>query len=75
VTVHDDPDEIIGMSMQEAGWILIDGGTASSSATTIPDPAFVAVLIELGLFSSADLPFTVGEQDNGDLLPSSIFGD
>ena len=63
------------MPEQEAGWILIDGGTASSSATSISDPAFIAVLVDLGLFSAAELPFTIGEQSNGDLLPNSIFGD
>ena len=70
-----DPDEIIGMSELESGWILIDGGTATSTATTISDPAFVAVLIDTGLFSAAELPFTIGDQDNGDLLPNSIHGD
>lgn len=72
---NDDPDEIIGMPGLEAGWFLIDGGTASSTAISIDDPAFVAVLVEVSRLSAADLPFTIGTQNNGDLLPSSIFGD
>ena len=72
---NDDPDEIIGLPGIEAGWILIDGGIASSVTTTIDDPAFLAVMIDVNRLSSADLPFTIGTQDNGDLLPQSIFGD
>ena len=69
------PNEIIGLPGLESGWILIDGGTATSTATTISDPAFVALLVEVAALSSAELPFTIGTQSNGDLLPSSIFGD
>ncbi len=72
---NNDPDEVIGINGLEAGWILFDGGTASSTATSISDPAVLVSLIELGRISSAQMPFSVGEQNNGDLLPSSIFGD
>ena len=72
---NQDPGEVIGMPALEAGWILLDGGVANSTATSISDPAVLAGLVELGRISSAQLPFAVGEQPNGDLLPSSIFGD
>lgn len=70
-----DPDEVIGFPNLEAGWILFDGGTASSTVASISDPAVLVTLIEHGQLASSQLPFFVGEQDNGDLLPSSIFGD
>jgi len=70
-----DPGEILGWSAFEAGWFEMDGGSASSNTTTIPDPAFLAALIEVDRLSSAALPFTIGEQPNGDLLPSSLSGD
>jgi hypothetical protein len=68
-------NEINGFN-REAGWIVIDGNSASSSAETILDPAFYAVLIErAGGFHAADLPFELCLQDNGDLLPRALFGD
>lgn len=69
-----DPDEVIGFPDLEAGWILFDGGTASSTVVSISDPAVLVTLIEHGQLASSQLPFVVGEQDNGSLLPSSIFG-
>ncbi len=70
-----DPVEVQGLPGWEAGWIEIDGGVAWSTAATFPDPAVLAVLVEMDRLSSANLPFTLGEQDNGDLLPGSVFGD
>jgi len=72
---NDDPDEILGLPGWEAGWFVMDGQSASSTTTTIPDPAFLAVLLEASRFSSASLPFTLGEQENGALLPTSLSGD
>ncbi len=72
---NQDPGEVIGLPQLEAGWIRFDGGTASSVASSISDPAVLVSLIEHGQISSSQLPFVVGEQDNGDLLPTSIFGD
>ena len=72
----DDGDEMVGMNSIETGWIRIDGGVASSTIKTIDDPAFIAVLVErVGVFGASDLPFGIGEQDNGTLLPRSISGD
>ena len=70
-----DPGEILGMPNFEAGWMLLDGGVASSTTTSVSDPAFLAVLIERERLSSADLPYTIGEQTNGDLLPTNLAGD
>ena len=71
---NEDPDEIIGFPNLEAGWISFDGGTANSSAASISDPAVLVSLIDLGRLASSQLPFVVGEQSNGSLLPTSIFG-
>ena len=72
---NDDPNEVVDMPAWETGWLLIDGGTASSGVKSVSDPAFLAALIDLGRTGSAALPFGIGEQDNGDLLPSGVFGD
>lgn len=72
---NNDPDEVIGLPHLEAGWILFDGGQANSVNTSISDPAVLVSLVDLGRLGSAQLPFFVGEQDNGDLLPTSILGD
>jgi hypothetical protein len=49
---------------------------AASTAVSIADPAFYAVLVErIGSFAAADLPFELCSQDNGDLLPSGVQGD
>jgi len=74
--VGDDPDEILGAEDHVAGWIRIDGLTATSSQETILDPAIYAVLIEsFGAYNVADLPFELCSQANGDLLPVSPLGD
>lgn len=72
---NNDPGEIVGLPGWESGWFEMDGGSASSTTTTISDPAFLAVLVEAKRLSSASLPFTIGSQVNGDLLPSSLSGD
>jgi len=73
-STNNDPGEVIGLPALEAGWILFDGGTANSTVVSISDPAVLVTLIEHGGVASAQLPFVVGEQDNGGLLPTSIFG-
>ena len=71
------PNEIIGANNVESGWIRVYGGNAFSSAENIVDPAVYAVLVErIGGYGAADLPFeSVATQTNGDLLPTTIFGD
>lgn len=64
-----DPLEIAGLNTLESGWFWMDGISATSPTSTIPDPAFVGVLIERGGYQAAsDLPFGEGLQSNGDLL-------
>jgi hypothetical protein len=73
---NNDPLEVLGAPSVESGWIRIDGGLATSSNTTILDPAVYAVLIEsagIGLMA-ADLPWGRGCQNNGALLPTSLDG-
>ncbi len=73
-----DPDEIHGANL-ESGWMRIDGAVASSSSTSIADPAFYATLIEkINSFtvhskSGADLPFELCSQP-GVLLPRDLTG-
>jgi hypothetical protein len=75
-SVGDDPDEILGADDHVAGWIRIDGVTASSSQEQITDPAIYAVLVEsFESYNVADLPFELCSQANGDLLPVSPLGD
>lgn len=74
VTTANAPNESI--SGVETGWFRIDGNVANSPAASIPDPAFLALLVErVGSYGVADLPFETGSQTNGDLLPRGIFGD
>jgi hypothetical protein len=73
---EDDPNEVIGDPSTETGWIRLDGHIATSSVTSIIDPAFLAVLIEnRGLMSASALPWELCTQTNGDLLPLGILGD
>ncbi len=72
---NNDPAEILGLPGLESGWFEMDGGSASSLTTTIQNPAFLAMLVESRRLSSATLPFTLGSQANGDLLPTSLSGD
>ncbi|MBK7876700.1 MAG: choice-of-anchor E domain-containing protein [Planctomycetes bacterium] len=73
----DDPDEILGASYRNAGWLRLDGLLANSSGPeAIDNPAIYAVLIErTGPYMAADLPFERCTQYNGDLLPLGILGD
>jgi hypothetical protein len=60
----------------ETGWFRMDGNSADSTATSFPDPAFLAVLVECTSNRCvSDLPFELGTQTNGSLLPHGIFGD
>ena len=71
-TSHDLAESLSGA---ETGWIRIDGGSASSSAHNIPDPAFYAVLVEgISDTSSSDLPFEHCQQ-SAHLLPRGVHGD
>ena len=71
-----DPDELLGADSIETGWMRIDGGVATSSTTTINDPAFFAVLIDrIGNRGAADLPFESCTQPGGVLLPRSNSGE
>lgn len=73
----DDNDlEVLGLPTMETGWIRLDGLLAQSTNTVILDPAFLAVLVEgRGTYSTADLPFELCTQTNGDLLPLGPLGD
>ncbi len=76
-TAHN-PLEILGTGGGiESGWFRMDGGIADSTVVSIDDPAFYAVLLEKVSINrgASDLPFELGLQANGDLLPRSIFGD
>jgi len=65
-----------GVPEIETGWLWINGAIANSTAAIYNDPAILAALIEaVGGDSGAELPFGLGEQDNGDLVVHSIFGD
>lgn len=68
-------NEILGASGRESGWFRMEGHHASSTAVTLPDPAFYAVLIEkVGNRGAADLPFENGQNGNGALLARSLDG-
>ena len=76
------PFEILGLPQVEAGWFSLDGLVANSNVTSIADPALLAVYVESvvgvesGRRSASDLPFvSATTQNNGDLLPRSVFGD
>jgi hypothetical protein len=72
-----DPDEIVGQTNRESGWLRLNGLVANSTGPeSILDPAIYAVLVEgVGAYNVADLPFEVCTQTNGDLLPVGPFGD
>jgi hypothetical protein len=73
---NDNPQEILGAPGIATGWIRMDGKIATSQSAAILDPAIEALLIERVRFhQSATLPWTLGEQDNGDLLADGPFGD
>jgi hypothetical protein len=62
----------------ETGWFRMDGAVATSTASTVQDPAFLAVRLErvaVGVSAVASLPYGVGEQSNGDLVTHGPFAD
>jgi|GEM_PF-1378999 len=86
VTPTDDAAEIVGWPQPptgaprlSAGWLRIDGVTATSSVTpneVIQNPAIYALLIEVrDNRVVADLPFEECSQVNGSLLPVDGLGD
>ncbi len=76
LATNHDPDEVLGARDIETGWMKIDGDIATSSSTTIYDPAFYAVLVEMVAPDHfvADLPFEQCTQGNGILLPNGTLG-
>jgi hypothetical protein len=72
---NDDSAEILGASNVEAGWFRMWGAQASSTSTTLPDPAVYGVLVErVGNRGASDLPFEDGQNANGALLARSLDG-
>jgi hypothetical protein len=73
------PQEILGSNSITTGWMSINGDIAYSQSAQFADPAFVAYLYErtgeAGDSYGAEVPFMVGKQANGDLLPVSTDGD
>ncbi|MDZ4771747.1 MAG: hypothetical protein SGI72_01295, partial [Planctomycetota bacterium] len=62
----------------ETGWFRMDGAVAFSTASSISDPAFMAVHLELldgSNVSAASLPYGLGAQTNGDLVPQGVIAD
>jgi hypothetical protein len=73
-STNNNPIEIIGQANHEAGWFQIDGAIAFTTAATVDDPAFYAVLVERTAgYAAAALPFEMCSQANGGLLNHSIF--
>jgi hypothetical protein len=72
---NDDPDELLGASHIETGWFRMDGALASSTTTTLSNPAVYGVLVErIGHRGAADLPFESGLNANGKLFARSNDG-
>jgi hypothetical protein len=68
-------NEILGASSRESGWLRMEGHHASSTSTTLSNPAIYAVLLErIGERGAADLPFENGQNPNGALLARSLDG-
>jgi len=69
-----DSSEYLGNHI-ESGWMRITGAIASSTTTSIADPAIYAVLIDkIGSYGGADLPWEAGSNANGKLLARSLDG-
>ncbi len=76
ITTNQAAGEILGANTVETGWIRLNGLNSVSTAANLPDPAFLAMLVErVNGFSVADLPFEDGMQNNGDLVLIGPFGD
>ena len=60
----------------ETGWYRFNGNIASSTSTSILNPALLALVLDRGVsgISSAYLPYGIGTQDNGKLLSHSTTG-
>jgi hypothetical protein len=72
---NNDANEILGAPHIEAGWFKFWGASASSTSTTLMDPAVYGVLVErIGNRGAADLPFETGTNDSGALLARSLDG-
>jgi hypothetical protein len=72
-TNHNVNEEING---DEYGWFRMDGRIAFSSADSVLDPAILSLLIEeINDGTGAELPFSSGSQDNGELVSQSVFHD
>lgn len=70
---NDNPAEIVGFPAVETGWFEIDGGIAFSTAASVTNPAFLAVLAErTNVLSGAELAFEIGKQNNGDLVLEGV---
>ena len=72
-TGHNPAESLDG---SETGWMRLDGNVAFSSAAQFQDPAILAMLLEhIDGSTCGELPFAVGTQANGDLLPLGVLGD
>lgn len=86
---NDDPNEVQGWE-NSTGWFIMDGAVASSSSTSIADPAVLGYVTHIaddyvfpasrgkgyhGASWSSQLPFHRGEQSNGSLLSRSLTGE
>ena len=71
-----DPQELLGADDIETGWFRMDGALASSTSTTLDDPAVYGVLVEkIGNRGASDLPFESGLNANGKLFARSNDGE
>jgi hypothetical protein len=72
---NNDSGELLGASHIETGWFRMTGAQASSTSTTIANPAVYGVLVEkIGHKGAADLPFEAGQNGSGALLARSLDG-
>jgi hypothetical protein len=70
-----DPQELLGAPDIETGWFRMDGALASSTTTSLSNPAVYGVLVErIGNRGAADLPFETGMNANGKLFARSNNG-
>jgi hypothetical protein len=74
VSTNHDSGEIAGFPLWESGWFVLNGAIANSTTTSVSNPAMLAAMVEVSRLSAADLPFTIGSQSNGSLLPTSLSG-
>jgi hypothetical protein len=72
---NNDSGELLGANNIETGWFRMTGAQASSSNTTLADPAVYGVLVEkIANKGAADLPFEAGQNGSGALLARSLDG-